>query len=506
MSDPRDMPEAHVHVPYDIDVEQAVLGSMLRDNRLIDIAAADMDGTHFYDPLHARLFDMIVHLQTEGDVTPLILHAVMKSDPGVIEVGGQAYFDGLYFAAPAMPRMREYVSILLDLAFRRDLARIGTELQAQAHEPPGSMSARQVADAATEALLQAGRVTAKPILSIHEHAMASVREAEAIKQGRPVPMISTGFHKVDKELGGYRGGDLIIILGKSGMGKSALMGTVSRVTAQFTDLQPRGVPTIVFSLEMVGRQWVERMICDLDFDTAEKPMWYSRVRNGKMTDDEFARFIIASGQTQDWPIEIHDDDDLTMTQISSRARAFAAKHGKNPDGSPRMGLVIIDYLQIVVPSNDRDNRERQVAQIARGAKSLAKRLGWPVLAASQMNDGDNQRAKEERRPQASDARESKAIMNEADIMLAPYRPAFFIENRKPMDCMPGDPAYITWAAELKAVIHRFELLTLKNRHGRRKDFELYCDMGASAIRDEDPQRSQYVTAEEEAAADLLENL
>src|SRR5207302_433721 len=171
----------------------------------------------------------------------------------------------------------------------------------------------------------------------------------------------------------------------------------------------------------------------------------------------FTRFVLGAQRLDNLPLEICDEDGLTMAQIASRARAFVAKHGKNPDGSRCLGAILIDYLQIVEPADQRENRERQVARIARGAKSLAKRINWPVIIGSQMNESDEGRAKEERRPRASDARESKAIMNESDQMYSPYRPAVAVENRKPLDAIQGDVADIEWKASLKAVRNRFEL-------------------------------------------------
>ena len=492
------------HEPYDIEIEQAVIGSMLRDNKQIDIAAADLEGRHFYDPLHGRIFDMVVYLQTEGAVTPLLVHSVMKTDPGIIETGGMNYLMALYQAAPSLPRMREFVAVLLEHSMRRELLAIATEIEASVYDAPQpGETAQKIADRATEAMLQAGRAMASPDISPYEAGLESMRQAERIKRGEAIPMVKLGLEKVNEELGGLRGGDFVVILGKSGMGKSALMGGTSLSTAR------AGVPTLVFTLEMLRSQWVERMVCDIDYDTAmaegQRAMWYSRVRNGKLSDEEFSRFYLANQHLQNLPFEIVEADDLTVQQIQSKARAFAAKYAKNEDGSPRIGLIIVDYIQIIEPTDQRDNRERQVAKIARGLKSLAKRLNWVVIAGSQMNESDAGRAKEEKRPQASDARESKAIMNEADVMFAPFRPAYFVENRKPMDCIKGDPAYSAWLGELKLVRHKFELLMLKNRHGRRVDFELHCDMGASAIRDYAP-RGQAAAAEDQHARDFLENV
>lgn len=488
-------PEQIQHTPFDVEIEQALLGSLLVDNRRIDIAAADLESRHFYDPLHQRLFDMIVALSDDGDVTPLTLNAILKTDAGLAELGGTAYLAGLARAAPSAPPIAEFCKILKDLSFRRDIVRIGEEMARAALDPPSEGPVQEIADIATEALLQAGLETAKPDLSPFEFGEETIREIEAYKAGKPIPLLKTGFDKLDREIGGMRGGDLITILGKSGMGKSALMGSVALNMAR------AGIPVIFFSLEMGGRQIVERLVCDWDFDLRETdvpPMWYSRLRNMRVSENEFERFILTNRRLKDIPLKIVEDDGLTMAQIATRARAFQAKH------KGRTICVLIDYLQIVEPSNNRDNRERQVASIARGAKSLAKRLKAVVIAGSQMNENDEGRAKEARRPRASDARESKVIMNESDLMLSPYRPAVAVENERPLEVVPGDPEYIVWAGKLKEVRHRFELLGLKNRHGRRFDLELWAEMGSSAIRDHEPRRAMSVA--DQAGQDLLEGL
>jgi replicative DNA helicase len=479
------------HVPYDIAVEQALLGSFFVDNRTIDVASADLDESHFYDPMHQRLFNMIVQLQTEGEVTPLIVSSCMQSDPGLAEVGGHAYLAGLAQAAPAFSNVSGYVRILRELTTRRALIRIGEDMVNAAYEPPHETSAQSIADGATEAILQAGRETGRVIVPAYDLALESLQEAEDIANGKPVPMIRTGLARVDNEIGGFRGGDLIVIAGKSGMGKSALMGSLGRSTAL------SGIPTIVFSLEMQRRQWIERMVCDIDFSTAEKAMWYSRVRNGRLSADEFGRFYAAAQKLHSLPFEIHDDGDLTIQQISSRARAFKAKHGH------KLGLVILDYLQKVEPAQGRRDRsrEQEVNAIAAGAKSTAKLLGWPLVAGSQLNEGDTTRSKDEQRPQAKDVRESKGILNEADMILLPYRPAYYVMKRKPMDALPGDPMHLAWQSELKACRNRMELIVGKNRHGRECDIELFCEMGANAVRDEAPM---YLSPEREEVQKGLE--
>lgn len=469
---------APLHQPYDVEVEQALLGSLLRDNALIDIAAAEIEAGLFYDGLHGRVFQALVEMSAVGTVTPVLLKSRMRTDPAWGELeGGSDYLDELWAAAPAFPNIRDYCRWVKEYAQRRELQAIAEEVGYSVYDPPAESPAQAIADRAMEALLLIGR-SQRPILSPYEAAMASLRAIEDAKAGRATPRISTGSPKLDAEIGGWCGGDLVIIMGFSGMGKSLLLDSFGLKTA----LLQR--PAIIFTPEMRQQQVVERLLCDIDFDTADRPMWYSRFRNASLSDDEYGRAGAAAQVLADLPLEIHDDDSLTIQQISSRARAFAAKH---PD---RMGMVVIDYLQIVQPGGTgHGNREQEVAAIARGAKSLAKRLNWPVLAGAQINPGPKPKPGEERPPDLSDARESKAIIMEADLVLSPWRLAYYIRNQKPRGAEATTENLAAWQYDMDECQHKMDLLGLKNRHGRTFEIEMYCDMGAAAVRDEAPTRS-----------------
>lgn len=469
--------EPKIEIPFDTELEQSILGKMLAYPNFIDIAAGEIEARHFHEPLHQRMFDMIVYLSSEGDVTPTLVGAVMKSDPTAANGWSiKDYILNMAAAAPSITNMRVSMGQLKDLALRRRLHEIGGGLAEIALHNPENLDAKDMSVGFLEELLATELEEAAHAETPYEIGLRTVKELEDAKAGRIIPVIKTGIGPLDLELGGFRGGDFVTILGKSGMGKSALMCLLARLLAS------SGVAVIFFSLEMKRDQLVQRMVCDLDFDTAEKPLPYSRVRNHNITDEEFKRFVLANQLLDGLPLEIVDDDGLTMTQITARARAFKAKHkGKRI-------AVIGDYLQIVEPYDARENRERQVARIARGAKSLAKRLDCPSIWGSQMNEADEARRQEERRPRASDARESRGIMNESDLMLAPWRAVVAVENRKPLGVNNDHPDMIAWFAELREAKHKFELLALKNRHGKRFDLSLWADMSANAIRDAEPER------------------
>ncbi len=220
--------EAYRHVPYDIDVEQALLGAILADNRAMERVSALVKSEHFYDPLHGRIYETMSQMIERGGVvvTPLTLHATMKSDPGVIETGGQAYFDALRAAAPAIPNVRDYADILSrpSGAAQPDPHRRGYRQQPPMTRPPRSPRATQIAEA--EKALYAVAETNKygeGALDFHQALRRAVESAErAHARGGRISGITSGFTDIDALLGGLQPSDLLILAGRPGMGKTAL--------------------------------------------------------------------------------------------------------------------------------------------------------------------------------------------------------------------------------------------------------------------------------------------
>lgn len=496
-------PAAPLHQPYDIQTEQALLGALIRDNSLIHQAMGILDAESFYDPMHGRIYAQITAWALEGDraINPLTLSAAMKSDPGVNEVG-RDYFVNLMLAVPSRPTIRDYALIIRELGQRRQALRALDEARDALLNSPTSVrdALKSTMDVADMAERQAAETTFQ---TTYECGMDLLREAErASAPGGQIRGVSTGSQKLDDELGKMQGADFIVIAGQSGMGKSALMGGIAMRAAM------AGYPSIFFSQEMKRKRLVARLIADWDFDTAEKAMWYSKFRTGGFSAGEFNRAALAIRALDEIPwLEIHDDDGLTVAQMYARARAFKAKwstderirqmQGCKADEEP-IGVVFNDYLQISDPGKGATgrNREQEVRDIARGHKAMAKRLDWPVVAGSQVNEGGKDAAGE-KRPNAGDVRESKAIRHEADIILMPYREAVAILAAKP-GASPGEPAWNSWNALYQAARHRFELIGAKNRDGRQFNLELWAEMASSAIRD-----SEVIRARQESDDDGL---
>src|ERR1700761_546569 len=254
--------EAYRHVPYDIEVEQALLGAILVDNQVLERISTLLKAEHFYDPLHARLFETMTQAVERGSfvLTPLTLHAAMKADPGLIEVGGTAYLAGLAQAAPAMPNVRDLARILHDLAVRRSLIRIGEDIVNTAYEAPtekGPQAQIEEAEKALYAVSETSKYGEGP-LDFHEALRQTVASAEAAqKRGGRISGVTSGFTDIDDILGGLQPSDLLILAGRPGMGKTALGTNMAFHAAKqyMRDLEagaelPRGAPALLLILEM----------------------------------------------------------------------------------------------------------------------------------------------------------------------------------------------------------------------------------------------------------------
>lgn len=482
-----DQAEAYRHLPFDLDVEQAILGALLYDNSHIDVAAAELVEAHFYDPLHGRIFSTIVQRRGDGKITPLTLHAIMKADPGVIETNGQAYFDALRSASPALPDIRYMARILKDLTTRRSLVGIGEALVAGAHEPPHETSSQRLTDEATQALLSLGASGSRPSTKPGEVAVRVLDRAKAALAGERPPSITTGLKRLDKAMGGMQAEDAIFIPGRSGAGKTTLWTNIAVSAAR------SGHPVLLFSMEMPDFQLTQWMLCNIDNSLrdphSEKPIEHWKFRHGCLSNFEIQRLDRAKDVLDGLRLEICDDKGLTLAGQMSRSRAFARRY------PGELGLIGLDYLQNLEEDSARreENREQVVSRFAKGQKKLAGMLGWPVAATVQLKNkgltqGPNMKFKDVL-PTEEDQRESGAIQMTADINFAVHRAALLHKQAEPT--VPHDrDEWITWHDKLKEIETDMWLRGFKNRHGDpgALNIELYADMASASVRDERPGR------------------
>ncbi len=460
--------EAYRHVPYDIEVEQALLGAILVDNRAIERVSSILKAEDFYDPLHQRIYEVMLTSSERGGMvlTPLTLHAAMKADPGLMEVGGHAYLAGLVQAAPAMPNVRDFASILHDLGVRRTLIGIGEDIVNTAYEAPHDKPPRAQIEEAEKALYrvsESSKYGSGPI-DFAESLRRTVALAEkAQARGGRISGLITGFSDIDSLLGGLQPSDLIILAGRPGMGKSSLATNMAFHTARayVQDIEagvevPRGAPVLMFSLEMAAQQLSARILSE----QTEIEMW--KIRNGKFSEHEWEKFVLTMQDLSTLPLYIDDTGGISIAQIAARARRM--KREKN------IGCVMIDHIQLVAGSGRPENRVQEITEISKSLKVLAKELDVPVVALSQLSRGVD--ARDDKRPVLSDLRESGSIEQDADVVMFIYREEYYLKSREPD---PGTPDHAKWLEKCERAHRRAELLVEKHRHGATNKIELFFD-------------------------------
>jgi replicative DNA helicase len=460
--------EVYRHVPYDIEIEQALLGAILVDNAAIERVSTALKPEHFYDPLHQRIYE-VMHTQFEKGgmvITPLTLNAAMKADPGLIEVGGHAYLAGLAGAAPAMPNVRDYARILHDLAVRRGLIHIGEDIVNGAYEAPHEKPPQTQIEDAEKALYRlsdTARYGEGP-LDFAESLRRTIESAErAQARGGRISGVATGFSDIDSLLGGLQPSDLVILAGRPGMGKTSLATNVAfhsaRAYVQDVEAgaqQSQGAPVLFFSLEMAAQQLSARILSE----QTEIEMW--KIRNGKFAESEWEKFVLTMQELSTLPLYIDDTGGISIAQIAARARRLKREK--------KIGLIVIDHIQLVASSRRAENRVQEITEISKGLKVLAKDLDVPVLALSQLSRGVDSR--DDKRPVLSDLRESGSIEQDADVVMFVYREEYYLKSREPE---PGTPEHGKWLEKMERSHRRAELLVEKHRHGATNKIDLFFD-------------------------------
>ena len=492
-------------IPYDIEIEQALLGLMLIDNRHIDQVSSSIEASDFYDPLHQRIFEMLVALSAEGKVTPLTLHAIMKADKGLQEIGGHAYLAGLLMAAPALPNISDLCALLRDFAERRELIRLGDNLVNSALQPSKDKPTEKIAAETADALVKIGTVGRKEIISVTDIMDECLEKAEQALAGNKQPCIKLGFSAFDKATGGLMAQEHLVTAGRSGSGKTAVAVSGSTYAAR------NGTPVLVFALDGSGVSWAQRALCDLDcyLHPGEKRIWRSKFRHGTLSNIEIERLAKAKELLYDMPYKICNAPILTASQILARGRAFAAQH------KGKMCLFVIDFVQKIAQEKweGKESKEGRVNNAVYAMANLASLTGGVTWSLAQMLNKKQDNAKklngDEDVPVAEDIRDSGAIEMAADIGFFPYRKAFSLARKEPEKSdFAGNvrPEWSEWRHEMNQVEHSMRFVGFKLRDGSPNvlNNEYWCDMGSNAIRDERPGPiPEHVAAAEQLAMGLV---
>ncbi|MGG7644453.1 replicative DNA helicase [Rhodovulum sp. YNF3179] len=447
-------------LPHNTEAEQQLLGAILTNNDVFDRVAAIINAGHFYDPVHARIYEVAAaRIQKNALASPVTLKAFLEDDPGLAELGGAAYLVRLAGAAISAFAARDYAQMIYDLAIRRELIALGRDIAAQAGQVDVDSDPKSQIVEAEQKLYKLGEEgkSESGFQSFLKAVTDAVNVANAAYQrDGGLAGVSTGLIDLDKKLGGLHKSDLLILAGRPSMGKTSLATNVAFNIAKAyrKGKTPDGSEGAVeggvvgfFSLEMSAEQLAARILSE----ASEVPS--EQIRRGDMTEAEFRRFVEAAKQLEACPLYIDDTPALPISQLAARARRLKRTHG--------LDALFVDYLQLVRPASAKDSRVNEVSEITQGLKAIAKELDIPVVALSQLSRQVESR--DDKRPQLSDLRESGSIEQDADVVMFVFREEYYKEREK-----PGDhdlDAMAQWQDEMEKVHGKAEVVIGKQRHG-----------------------------------------
>jgi replicative DNA helicase len=393
--------------PYSEDAEQAVLSAMLIDQDAVMRAVEHVNDTMFYAERHRRIFRAMITITERGGVVdPLTLADELARQGELDASGGKDYIGFLVDAVPTAANVEYHARIVREKAVFRRLIEVSTAVVQQAFE--GKTTATELLDEAESRIFQvAQQETRDGFTRIKELLWPTMERIEALQRGgKTVTGVASGFGDLDDLTSGFQPADLIIVAARPSMGKTAFTLNV----AQHAAIENQ-VPVAFFSLEMSKESLVQRML------TSEARIDAQRLRKGMLRDDDFPRLARAAGILSSAPVWIDDTPGMTLLEMRSKARRLKADVG--------IGLVVVDYLQLMQGPAHSESRQQEVSQISRGLKALAKELNVPVVALSQLSRAPEQRTGDNKRPQLSDLRESGAIEQDADLIMFLYRQEFY---------------------------------------------------------------------------------
>ena len=392
--------------PQNLEAEQSVLGAVLLDNSAAFTAMEHIKTDDFYFTSHRQIFESMAELAEKNhpiDILTLTEH--LKKTDRLDAAGGAAYVASLSNVVPSTANIVHYAKIVREKATLRKLIHTASEIIQRGHEPGGD--AEVLLDEAERTILEIGQGRGNQgFIALKDALKRTFRTLESLAEKRSaVTGVPTGFTELDKMTSGLQPGDLVIIAGRPSMGKTAFAVNIAENAAMHAE---HGTPTAIFSLEMGTDQLVMRML------TSQGRVDAQKLRSGYASQHDLNNLVKAADKLSRAPIYIDDTANITIMEMRAKARRLQAEHG--------VGMIVVDYLQLMrgrAGSGREISREQEIAEISRGLKALAKELKVPVVALSQLNRSLESR--NDKRPMASDLRESGSLEQDADVIMFVYR-------------------------------------------------------------------------------------
>jgi len=481
-------------LPRNIEAEAALLGALLIDNRIAEDVSARLKPEHFFESIHGRIYAQLLKLIDQNVVvTPVTLKPYFEHDPALAELGGLRYLARLSGESAGLIGARDFAGQIIDLAMLRELIQVGRNLVERATDTRDAVDPRaqiELAEAALYNVAEGNGESGNAVAFRDATNTALAMVEKALNSGGHVSGITTGLTDLNSKIGGLHPSDLTILAGRPGMGKTSLATNIAFNAAmrakrdQEDGIDPAkslGARTAFFSLEMSADQLATRILAEQSALSSEK------LRMGQISKAEFVRLAEASANLNDLPLFIDDTPGLTIAALRARARRLKRKQN--------IGLIVVDYLQLLQGTGRSDNRVNEISEISRGLKTLAKELQVPVIALSQLSRAVESR--EDKRPQLADLRESGSIEQDADIVLFIYRDEYYHLSLQPdvpdEHSTPEQQAkYDAWMQKHLAIQGRATVIVAKQRHGSTGNVQLRFE--SEITRFSDLARDDYLPA------------
>jgi replicative DNA helicase len=392
--------------PYSIEAEISVLGGMLIDRTAVDRAIEVVGDAMFFREAHRRIFRTMVRLSSRGDAVDVItVGEELRKTSELESVGGLDYLAELVDAVPTAANIEYHAKIVREKGVLRRLIEASTGIIRDVYDQ-GERDVEELLDQAEAKIFQVAQSHDREgFVWIKEILWPAFEHIEKLQQSATgITGVASGFNDLDAMTAGLQKGDLILVAARPSMGKTSWVMNAAQNAAI-----DHNVPVAVFSLEMSKEQLVQRLLC------SEGRVDATKLRRGRLAPDEFQRLAVAAGHLNTAPLWIDDSPGITIMEMRAKARRLKAE--------ANIGMIVIDYIQLMSSSGKSENRVQEVSQMSRGLKALARELDVPVVALSQLSRAPEQRT--DRRPQLSDLRESGSLEQDADLVMFLYRPEYY---------------------------------------------------------------------------------
>ena len=436
-------------LPNNIEAEQAVIGSILVSNDIFDEISTIISSINFYDPMHQKIFEAIESLIYKGMLAnPITLKNYFEDEKDDLNV--PEYLVKITKFSTSVRQAVEYSKIIYDMFVRRELIKISEQTIDSAKLNELDTNGQTIIENSERLLFDlAEKGSFNSSLIKFDEAMKQTIEmaSAAYKNEEGIVGVPTGLRDLDDKLGGLHQSDLIIIAGRPSMGKTSLATNIAFNAAQ--KLQDSGKKSSIafFSLEMSSEQLSTRIISE------QSRISSNDIRRGKISDEQFDKFLETSKNIAELPLYIDETPAISIAAMSNRARRIKRLFG--------LDMIVVDYIQLMRGTTfNKDGRVQEISQITQGLKAIAKELGVPVVALSQLSRQVEQR--DDHKPQLADLRESGSIEQDADVVMFVYREGYYLQRKEPRE---ATVEHAEWQAKMNEVAHLAQIIIGKQRHG-----------------------------------------